>query len=227
MVVDEAILTRRVARLWPHLNERQRRLLLGAEADSLGRGGIAAVARAARVSRPTVAKGVQELQRTPEPMRGARRPGGGRKRLAAKDPGLVAALEALVEPATRGDPESPLRWTSMAPASSPTRSLPAAIGYRTVAELHRLGYSLQANVKSRELSAHPDRDRQFRTRRSGPAHRRASRCLGRHEEEGARRPLGTGAGRRLTGDPELVNVHDHGAGRQGDPVRRVRRNTGW
>src|SRR3990172_10364881 len=104
MAVDEAIVARRVVVLWPHLNERQRRLLLGAEADSLGRGGIAAVARAARVSRPTVAKGLGELQRTPEPVRGARRSGGGRTRLATKDPGLVAALEALVEPATRGDP---------------------------------------------------------------------------------------------------------------------------
>ena len=145
MVVDEAVVARRVARLWPHLNERQRRLLLGAEADSLGRGGVAAVARAARASRPTVAKGVRELKQTPEPVRGARRSGGGRKRLAVKDPGLVAALEALVEPATRGDPESPLRWTSRS-----TRQLADALAegghrvrHRTVADLlHRLGYSL-------------------------------------------------------------------------------------
>ncbi len=165
MAVDEAILARKFALLWPHLNERQRRLVLGAEAEALGRGGIAAVARAARVSRPTVTKGVQDLRHPSEPMGRARRPGGGRKRLAHKDRGLLGALEALVDPATRGDPESPLRWTSKS-----TRELADALtaaghpaSYRTVADLlHHLGYSLQAGVKTREMTAHPDRDLQFR-----------------------------------------------------------------
>ena len=237
MAVDEAVLARRVARLWPHLNERQRRLLLGAEADSVGHGGIAAVARAARVSRPTVAKGVQELHLTPEPIRGARRSGGGRKRLATKDPGLVAALEALVEPATRGDPESPLRWTSMS-----TRQLADAlatgghrVGYRTVADLlHRLGYSLQANVKSREPSAHPDRDRQFRYLADQVrAHLDAGQpvvSVDTKKKELVGPYRNGGREWRPTGDPELVNVHDFmGQAGKAIPygVYDVGANTGW
>lgn len=94
--------------LWPHLNERQRRLVAGAEARSLGRGGMTVVARAAGVSLPTVRKGMRELDADVEPVAGVRRPGGGRKALVALDPKLPAALDALVDPATRGDPESPL-----------------------------------------------------------------------------------------------------------------------
>lgn len=86
--------------------------MLGAEARALGRGGVSAVARASGVSSPTVDKAVAELDEPVAPSGRVRRPGGGRKRLTERDPGLVAALEALVDPATRGDPESPLRWTS-------------------------------------------------------------------------------------------------------------------
>ncbi len=237
MAVGEAIVARRLSLVWPHLNERQRRLLLGAEADSLGRGGVAAVARAAGVSRPTVAKGVQDLQQPAELIRGARRPGGGRKRLALKDPGLVAALEALVVPATRGDPESPLRWTSMS-----TRQLADAlatgghrVGYRTVADLlHRLGYSLQATVKSREPSEHPDRDRQFhhladqvRAHLDGgqpvvSVDTKKKELVGRYKNGGREW--------RPTGQPEAVNVHDFvGEAGKAIPygVYDVGANTGW
>lgn len=98
--------------LFPHLDERQRRLLMGAEARVLGHGGIRAVAQAAQVSETTVRKGVDELEDGAEPLGRIRRPGGGRKRAAEADPELRPALLALVEPDMRGDPMSPLRWTT-------------------------------------------------------------------------------------------------------------------
>src|SRR6266496_4744034 len=97
--------------LFPHLDERQRRLLMGAGARALGHGGIRLVARAAGVREATVSLGAAELASDAEPLGRARRPGGGARRARDKDPGLVPALLALVEPEERGDPESPLRWT--------------------------------------------------------------------------------------------------------------------
>jgi len=148
----------------PHLDERQRRLVLGAEARALGHGGVTAVARAAGISTVTVARGVDEVEAGGKPLGRTRRPGGGRKPAAESDPDLGPALLALVEPGSRGDPESPLRWT--------TKSLRrlqaelAAAGHRasapTVAKLLRAeGFSLQANAKTIEGAQHPDRDAQF------------------------------------------------------------------
>jgi len=157
----------RVARLYgllrPHLDERQRRLLLGAEAMELGRGGIKAVAEATGVHPDTVGRGVREAEGRPEPR--VRAPGGGRKKLAETDPGLSPALMALVEPEARGDPQSPLRWTCLS-----TRNLAGtltAAGHAcsapTVARLLKAeGYSLQGNAKVAEGAQHPDRDAQFR-----------------------------------------------------------------
>ena len=107
-VVEDAV-ARKIASLWPHLDERQRRLVLGAEARQLGRGGVKLVAAAATVSPDTVAKGLRELDSGAAPTGRVRRPGGGRKLVTATDPGLVVALEALVDPVTRGDPMSALR----------------------------------------------------------------------------------------------------------------------
>src|SRR5204862_7641164 len=97
--------------LSPHLDERQRRLLAGAQARALGRGGIAMVARASGMARSTVRIGVNEIDHGPELTRRARRPGAGRPKAVERDPGLLQALDGLVEPTARGDPESPLRWT--------------------------------------------------------------------------------------------------------------------
>lgn len=166
MAVDEEVLARKFELLLPHLDERQRRLWLAVEADSLGRGGMTAVCRAARVSAPTVRKGLRELGEGIEVTGRVRRPGAGRKSAIVKDPGLVAALDRLVDPDTRGDPESPLRWTckstrqladALTEAGHPTSS-------STVAELlvRELEFSLQANAKVREGKQHPDRDTQFR-----------------------------------------------------------------
>lgn len=151
--------------LFPHLDERRRRLLMGAEARLLGHGGIRTVARAAGKSEATVRKGVDELEAGEGPLGRVRRPGGGRKSLAETDPGLRPALLALVEPDERGDPMSPLRWTTKS-----TRRLAAEltrqghkVGADTVGDLLRQeGFSLQANAKTIEGKQHPDRDAQFR-----------------------------------------------------------------
>jgi transposase len=151
--------------IFPHLDERQRRLLMGAEARALGHGGIRLAARAAGVREATVSLGVAELESGAEPLGRARRPGGGRKRAAGLDPGLRPALLALVEPEERGDPMSPLRWTTKS-----TRNLAAEltrqghrVGADTVGDLLREeGFSLQGNAKTIEGQRHPDRDAQFR-----------------------------------------------------------------
>lgn len=141
-------------------------MLLGAEARELGWGGVSAVAAVSGVARSTVQRGRVEVDRPEElPPERSRHRGAGRKGLVAKDPDLLTALDALVDPGTRGDPESPLRWTAKS-----TRALAAALtaaGHpaserTTAALLHRLGYSLQANAKAREGKQHPDRDGQFR-----------------------------------------------------------------
>ena len=152
------------AALFPHLDERQRRLAMGAEARVLGHGGIKIVARAAGVSAVTVSKGAGELEAGDEPLHRVRRPGAGRKPLTSTDLGLVEALLGLVEPDERGDPCSPLRWTIKS-----TRTLAEELtrsGHRvsawTVANLLReQGFSLQGNTKAIEGSAHVDRDAQF------------------------------------------------------------------
>ncbi|MCL2734750.1 MAG: ISAzo13 family transposase, partial [Actinomycetia bacterium] len=151
--------------IFPHLDERQRRLLMGAEARSLGHGGIRLVARAAGVREATVSLGVSELDSGAEPLGRVRHPGGGRKRAADLDPGLLPALLALVEPDERGDPMSPLRWTVKS-----TRALAAELtaqGHKVSADtvgdlLKGEGFSLQGNVKTVEGKQHPDRDGQFR-----------------------------------------------------------------
>jgi transposase len=154
--------------LKPFLDERVRRLWAGAEARGLGRGGIAAVAAATGLSRDTIRKGMGPLGEGRALAAGVgarlRQAGGGRKRVVDQDETLLRDLEALVEPVTRGDPQSPLRWTSKS-----TRKLAEElqarghrIEARTVAGLlTELGYSLQALRKTREGGTHPDRDAQF------------------------------------------------------------------
>ena len=165
MVVTREMLAAKFEAIFPHLDERQRRLLLGAEARALGHGGIRLVARAAGVREATVSLGVDELEAGAEPLGRARRPGGGRKRAADVDPGLRPALLALVEPEERGDPMSPLRWITKS-----TRNLADELtrqGHKvsadTVGDLLRAeGFSLQGNAKTLEGTRHPDRDAQFR-----------------------------------------------------------------
>jgi len=150
----------------PHLGERQWRLYLGSEARALGYGGIAAVARAAGVSELTVSAGVAELEAGAEPVPGrARQAGGGRKKAEEKDPGLIPALEELVEDSTRGDPMSPLRWTTKSAenlAGELTRQGHRCRKDAVLRVLHQQGYSTQGNSMMIEGRRHPDRDAQFR-----------------------------------------------------------------
>jgi hypothetical protein len=149
----------------PHLTEKQRRLLAGAAARALGRGGGARMARISGLSRPTVYAGVRELDAPPDPRGRVRGPGGGPRRLVERQPGLLCALDELVDPDTRGDPESPLRWTCKS-----TRQLADALGGQgfqvsddTVGRLlKQQGYTLQRTQKTLEGAQHPDRDAQFR-----------------------------------------------------------------
>ena len=158
------VLAAKFEAIFPHLDERQRRLLMGAEARALGHGGIRLVARAAGAREATVSLGVDELDSGAEPLGRVRRPGGGRKRAADLDPGLLPALLALVEPQERGDPVSPLRWTTLS-----TRNLAGELarqGHKASAGtvgalLRQEGFSLQGNAKTAEGKQHPDRDAQF------------------------------------------------------------------
>ena len=169
MGTDEIIetLRKKFERISGVLDERGRRVWAAAEAEALGYGGQSLVAKATGLARTTLYReGVRQASDQPIPVGGRmRKVGGGRKKLTEQEPTLWSALEALVEPTTRGDPENPLRWTCLS-----TRQLAVALnqrGYRigrqTVATLlEELGYSLQGNQKTKEGSSHPDRDAQFR-----------------------------------------------------------------
>ena len=166
-MIDDAAIEERYAAVKPVLDERGRRRFAAAEAMTAGWGGIAAVSRITGIARSTIGRGLAELRGTvpPEAAPGrVRRKGAGRPALADSDPTLLADLVALVEPLTRGDPMAPLRWTAKS-----LRNLSAELGERghrislnVVADLlRRLGYSLQANRKTKEGADYPDRDAQF------------------------------------------------------------------
>ncbi len=204
---------RKYAVLRPHLDERQRRLLLGAEAGALGRGGIKAVAGATGVHPDTIARGVAEAQGQPEPR--VRAPGGGRKKLAETDPALAAGLKRLVDPETRGDPMSALVWTTKS-----TRHLAGAltaaghvVSGRTVARmLAEQGFSLQGNAKVTEGRQHEDRDAQFRYLNDRvAAHVAAGQpvvSVDAKKKENVGDFENGGREYQPNGQPERVNVHD-------------------
>lgn len=226
--------------LSPIMDERMRRRWAAAEAQSLGRGGITLVAEATGLSRTTIHSGLAELQSGPgdaEPAR-LRRPGAGRPRLSQHDPQLLRALEALLESSTRGDPQSPLLWTCKS-----TRNLAAdlvrqghQISHDSVSRLlDELGYSLQANRKTREGKDHPDRDAQFRyiNRRARRFQRRGQPVVSVDTKK--KELLGdfkqSGREWRPQGCPEEVRTHDFrdkGLG-IGIPygVYDLTRNHGW
>jgi hypothetical protein len=164
VVTDEG-LAAMLGNVLPHLDERQRRILAGATATVLGRGGIVAVAEASGMSRSTLQKAVGEIAAGVEVSGRVRPPGAGRPRVEDAQPGLLQALDDLVEPESRGDPMCPLRWTakSTRTLAGELRAQGFAVSHVTVADLlGRMGYSLQAPAKEQEGAQHPDRDAQFR-----------------------------------------------------------------
>jgi transposase len=165
-MVDEEGIRARYRKMAPILDERQRRCFAGAEAAALGRGGQAAVARATGLSLPTVRAGLREVEQGAVALAGGRirRAGAGRPRTVDRDATLRSDLEALIEPTSRGDPESALRWTckSIRRLAEELTHKGHKTSHRMVAELlHEMGYSLQANRKVLEGSSHPDRNAQF------------------------------------------------------------------
>ncbi len=172
MIIEDGIIESiriRFNKLAWTLDERMRRLFAAAEASALGRGGITKVAQATGVSRRAIHVGLQELSDLKEPVenppkRRIRKEGAGRKSVIQTDDGLMSALEKLVEPMTRGDPESPLRWTckSLRTLAGELAANGHPVSYPVVGDLLReLGYSLQANRKVLEGTDHPDRNAQF------------------------------------------------------------------
>jgi transposase len=160
-----AAVRQRFTTLEPVIDERTRRLLVAAEANAWGAGGISVISQATGVSRQVIRQGQRELTEAPvAPAGRIRRTGGGRKKTTEKDPSLITDLERLVEPVTRGDPESSLRWTckSVRNLAAEMKRQGHHVSYPVVAELLReLGYSLQSNRKTKEGSSHPDRNLQF------------------------------------------------------------------
>jgi hypothetical protein len=164
-VADIDAIAARYRALTPFLDERTRRLIAAAESQTIGRGGISLVARATGISRPVIRQGIAELKDPSSLVSGrVRRQGGGRKRTVEKDSSLKSDLEALLEATTRGDPQAPLRWTckSVRQLTSELRRMKHQVSHQVVANLlHGLGYSLQANRKTKEGANHPDRNAQF------------------------------------------------------------------
>ena len=164
-MIDELAIGERFRSIAPELNERQRRLWAASEARAAGRGGITATARATGMAIDTIRKGIVELETGERLEVGrVRRRGGGRKSLLERDPTILDDIERLVDQDSRGDPESLLRWTakSVRQISGALRELGHEVHFTSVATFMRLlGYSLQANVKTKEGASHPDRDAQF------------------------------------------------------------------
>ncbi len=205
--------------LKPILDEQARRLWAATEAKSLGRGGISIVSRATGISRTTIHEGINHLaaNESPSPQKGGRirRAGGGRKPITEYDPTVLADLERLVEPVTRGDPESPLRWTckSVRQLSAALQERGHVIGRQKTAHLlSELGYSLQANRKTKEGKQHPDRDAQFHfiSERVTQFQRRKQPVISvdTKKKELVGDFKNTGREWRPEGNPEPVRVHD-------------------
>ena len=244
MVADDKDIQRRFRSLTPFLDERLRRLVAAAESGGIGYGGVSRVSRATGVSRRAISAGAKELRRRkPLPGDETRRPrirrqGGGRKRASDKDPTLMTDLDRLVDPLTRGDPQSPLRWTckSVRKLAEQLQQQGHPVSYQTVAELLRaMDYSLQANQKTLEGSRHADRDQQF-----AHINHKAQQYLRRQEpvisvdtkkKEFVGEFKNGGRERQPKGEPERVRVHDFEIPALGKVVPYgvydVGRNVGW
>jgi len=238
-VSDHAEIKARYGVLRPLLDERARRLVVAAESQTAGRGGISAVSRATGVSRQVIRQGVAELK-APAAMSPSRirREGGGRKKAADLDPSFKTDLEKRLESTTRGDPESPLRWTckSVRNLTAELKRMNHVVSHQVVADLlHKLGYSLQANSKTKEGTNHPDRNAQFEHLNG-----KVKWCLSRKEpvisvDTKKKELVGDfkngGSELRPKGDPVKVRVHDFIDKELGRAtpygIYDIGRNSGW
>jgi hypothetical protein len=241
-MIDLDAIHRRFMSVRDALDERSRRLVAAAESMAIGRGGIAAVSRATGVACQVIRQGRAELGTAadvPAPRNGRiRRPGGGRKRAVAGDPTLLLDLERLVDPVTRGDPMSPLRWTckSVRKLATVLKQKGHQTSHRMVAEmLQKLGYSLQSNRKTKEGASHPDRNAQFEH-----INRKVKDYLKRGDPvisvDTKKKELvgdfkNNGRERQPRGQPEKVRVHDFADPEKGHVrpygVYDMGRNEGW
>jgi len=225
--------------LLPTLTERSRRVWAATEAGALGRGGIAVVRRATGLAFNTIARGMRDVsQKTRLAPDRVRQPGGGRKKATALHPALGRALDRLVDPTTRGDPESPLRWTCKS-----TRRLAAELATQGYGVSHTLvatllaeqGYRLQANQKTKEGTHHPDRNAQFehinRKVIAQLRRRQAAISVDTKKKELVGPFKNGGREWRPQGQPARVNVHDFPDPRKGKAipygVYDLGRNVGW
>lgn len=213
---DHADIKTRYEALRPLLDERARRLLVAAESQAAGSGGISGVSRVTGVSRQVIRQGVTELKSPAAvPPGRIRRVGGGRKKAVDLDPSFRTDLERLLESTTRGDPEAPLRWTckSVRNLTAELNRMKHVVSHQVVADLlHKLGYSLQANSKTKEGTSHPDRNEQFEHLNG-----KVKWCLSRRQpvisvDTKKKELVGEfkNGGRELRpkGDPAKVRVHD-------------------
>jgi len=215
-VADLAAITARYEALKPVLDERSRRLVVAAESRAIGKGGISSVSKATGISRPVIRQGIAELKDPASLAPGRiRREGGGRKKAVDKDASLKSDLERLLESTTRGDPEAPLRWTckSVRQLTAELTRMKHRVSHQVVADLlHGLGYSLQANRKTKEGTNHPDRNAQFEHLNG-----KVKWCLGRRQPvisvDTKKKELvgdfrNSGQEWHTKGKPEEVRVHD-------------------
>jgi hypothetical protein len=239
LVIDLEAIRQRFAAVAPFLDERGRRLVAAAEAKTAGYGGIAAAARATGVAPSTIGRGLAELGRGEDglPSR-VRQPGGGRKASTAKDTTLLADLQALVEPTSRGDPDSPLRWSckSLRKLSEALRAQGHRASHTLVGELLKgLGFSLQGNRKTKEGGSHPDRDAQFAYINAQVSAALADDQPAISVDTKKKELVGDfkngGREYRRHGDPEAVRVHDFLIKQLGRAVPYgvydIAANTGW
>ena len=235
----EEIVSHKFQVLLPELSEQGRRLFAGLEADSIGRGGIAIVARATGLSRNTIVRGSVEARNPPRITAGRiRREGGGRKKRTLADPTLLRDLDSLLEPHTRGDPESPLRWTSKSVrklATELTQKGHQTSHHMVAGLLREMGYSLQANKKTIEGKQHPDRDAQFNyiNRKTRQHQRTGQPAISVDTKKKELVGNFKNAGREWCpeGEPEKVLVHDFKIKELGKVapygIYDLTRNNGW
>ena len=214
-MIDEDGIRRRWEAIGSKLDERAQRMFAAAEVRTAGWGGLKAVARITGLARSTINRGEDDLDGEPLPEGQVRRKGGGRKRVAAKDPGLVPALKRLVEPVTRGDPVRPLTWVSksMDKLAAALTAMGHPVSADTVrAELTKLGFSRQHNRKTDEGSRHPDRNAQFEhinaTVKAAQAAGQPVISVDTKKKELVGNYRDAGSDYRRKGSPDRVKVHD-------------------